>query len=238
MNLWQLDIYIILKQDLNIKDMYYKLSQVINRAMLKDDKLRLFHEANTYKMYSFSGLFPAVKGEEYKKGAMYSFALRSLDKGFIMSMQKYIKETENDLFKVLNIIISAKKQSVITELYTLTPTVATFESEDRSLKYWIKNNYSTEEIVDRINRNLLKKYAYWNGKEVDSSFNLIQDIEQVNDKAIAINYKNGKRFLGNKFRLKVKQDKLSQELAFMALASGILEKNSLGLGFCISKGAA
>ena len=41
--------------------------------------------------------------------------------------------------------------------------------------------------------------------------------------------------LGNKFEIKVKEDPMSQNLAYLMLAIGCWEKNSLGFGFCKAK---
>lgn len=41
--------------------------------------------------------------------------------------------------------------------------------------------------------------------------------------------------LGNKFEIMVKEDPISQNLAYLMLSVGSGEKNSLGFGFCMAR---
>ncbi|WP_238555808.1 hypothetical protein [Paenibacillus alvei] len=58
----------------------------------------------------------------------------------------------------------------------------------------------------------------------------------MNGKPIAYCYK-GRKLLGNKFRLFIREDPWSQQLAHIVLGSGAAEKGAiLGAGFCLAKG--
>lgn len=233
MDYWQLTIPVILSKEVTFKDMHKEISDVINKAMLMDESLKNFHELNAFKLYVFSGFYPVNKAG-YKKGEMYSFLFRCLDRTFALKMKNLIKVVQNDLFKVVAIEIESKEQSPISELYTVTPTIAVFTEENKKPRHWTNSDFDIGKLKDRMNSNAQKKYSLWMDKEIDRQHSFIEDIVQVNEKVIVLNYKNSGKLLTNKFKIKVKQDKLSQEIAFMILATGLLEKNSLGLGFCTS----
>ena len=59
----------------------------------------------------------------------------------------------------------------------------------------------------------------------------VKNVKKTNLKPIKIPYKNI-NLLGNKFEIEVKEDPISQNLAYLALSIGLLEKNALGFGFC------
>jgi len=87
-------------------------------------------------------------------------------------------------------------------------------------------------LQQRLQANLEKKYkGYYKNKLVpEQSF--IQMIQVQNSKPISYSYKNIK-LLGNKFRIIVNEDSVSQKLAFIAEATGLGEKSSsAGMGFC------
>ena len=90
-------------------------------------------------------------------------------------------------------------------------------------------------MTRRIEDNLIKKYQDYYEETLELSENFIQGIEFKNYKPIGLKYKNI-RLIGNKFSILVSEDEISQKLAFTALGTGSLEKNSSnGMGFCIAR---
>ena len=84
--------------------------------------------------------------------------------------------------------------------------------------------------MQALHNNLVKKYKDLFG-DIETDENFIELLEIKNRLPIAMKYKNG-RIYGNKFFIRPKGDAVSQKLAFMVLADGLGEKNSLGFGFC------
>ncbi|WCK57156.1 CRISPR-associated endoribonuclease Cas6 (plasmid) [Aneurinibacillus sp. Ricciae_BoGa-3] len=231
MQFWELTIPVILKRDLSLKDMNEQLSKVINKTLLLDERLKEFHALNTFKLYVFSGLYPINK-EGYKKGNMYSFKFRCMDRTFALKIKNLLKMVENDLIQVIAVELESNAHKPIQALYTLTPSVAVFTPENKKPRHWTKEDFSLDELRIRIHVNAKKKYELWTGEELEADVDFVERIEQINQKVIVLNYKKPGKLLTNKFRIQVKQDSLSQKLAFMVMGSGLLEKNSLGLGFC------
>lgn len=219
MNYYNLKIVALLKQNLDNFCAYEKISNLISLSMLKDNNLKQIHEQNTYKNYVFCNLYPIEKDSIYKKNNIYTFDLRGIEIEKILKLKQVMNNAENDYLKVIQIIFQTNQQREIKKLITLTPTIITTEKGD----YDIKDNL--EFVKKRILANTQKKYKNIFKDNVDIDF--IKDIKKTNVKPIKIPYKNI-NILGNKFEIFIKEDKMSQDLAFLILSIGCLEKNAIG----------
>ncbi len=226
MKYYNLKVTTLLKQNIESVQPYEKISNLIAYAMLKDDLLKKLHEKNTYKNYVFCNLYPVEKDTIYKKGNVYTFDLRGIEFEKMIKLKQVLETTENEYFKVIQINFQTGIQRNIKKLITLTPAIITTEKGD----YDIKENMNL--IKDRILANTQKKYKNIYHTEVNMDF--IQDIKKLNRTPIKIPYKNI-NILGNKFEIQIKEDPMSQNLAYLILSTGILEKNSQGFGFCMAK---
>lgn len=119
--------------------------------------------------------------------------------------------------------LETSTQRKIQKLITLTLTIITTEKGD----YLIGDDL--EFVRQRMIANIQKKYNQIYNEKIDIDF--IKEIKQTNNKPIKIPYKNI-YLLGNKFEITVKEDPISQNLAYLALSIGLLEKNAEGFGFC------
>lgn len=226
MNYYNLKITTLLKQDLNNSETYGKISDLISYAMLKDKTLKDLHEKNTYKNYVFCNLYPVQKDGIYKQNNIYFFDLRGIEFEKIIKLKQVIQDLENDYFKVIQVNFQTYTKSNIKRLITLTPAIITTSKGD----YDIRENM--ELVKNRMLANIQKKYKNIYNTPVDVDF--IKSIKKINNKPIKIPYKNI-NMLGNKFEIEIKEDPMSQNLAYLALSIGILEKNSQGFGFCMAR---
>lgn len=226
MNCFNLKIAVLLKQNIKNEETYEKISNLISYAMLKDKNLKDIHEKNTFKNYVFCSLYPIQKDGIYKQNNIYLFDLRSLEFEKIIKLKQVMTDLENDHFKIIQINLQTHEKIKINKLITLTPAIITTTKGD----YDIKNDMDL--VQSRILANIQKKYKNIYNTEVDINF--IKSIKKTNVKPIKLPYKNI-NMLGNKFEIEVKEDEISQNLAYLALSIGILEKNSLGYGFCMAR---
>lgn len=226
MNCFNLKITLLLKQDLRNVETYEKISNLISYAMLKDKNLKEIHETNTFKNYVFCSLYPVQKDGIYKQNNIYSFDLRGLEFTKIMKLKQVMTGLENDYFKIIQINLKTHEQIKINKLVTLTPAIITTPKGD----YDIKEDMDL--VKNRILANTQKKYKNIYDTTVDIDF--IKSIKKTNRQPIKIPYKNI-NMLGNKFEIEVKEDPMSQNLAYLAMSVGILEKNSIGFGFCMAR---
>lgn len=220
---YNLKLYVLLKKDIQFLKSYNLLSDYIALAMLKDSNLKALHEKNEYKLYNFCSLYPAEKDGIYKKGKIYCFDIKFVNKDFILKMKQLLNITETDMFKVINSSIQVNRYRKINKLISLTPCILTTDKGD----YNINNDIHL--VKKRMLASAEKKYNQIYSEEIHADY--IKNIKKINIKPMKIPYKNI-YFLGNKFEVEVKDDERSQKLAYIALSTGMLEKNSQGFGFC------
>lgn len=220
---YNLKVMVILKKDIPYENTYQVISDYIAFAMLKDEKYKKLHEENKYKLYNFCSFYPFEKEGIYTKGRIYSFDIKFIDIEFAIKMKQLLMITNDERIKVVMCNIQTNEYKKINKLITLTPCILTTKNCD----YKIEGNL--ELVKERILSGIQKKYKQIYGINVDNDF--IKQIIQTNRKPIKLPYKDI-FFLGNKFEIYIKNDKMSQRLAHLALSTGILEKNSQGFGFC------
>ncbi|MBP3041867.1 CRISPR-associated endoribonuclease Cas6, partial [Bacillaceae bacterium Marseille-Q3522] len=162
----------------------------------------------------------------YKKGRVYIFRIRSAKKLFLQKLQRFLPITSQTAFQVLACQQKKIPDRFIQQLYTMTPVIATVDGQP------FLPGDDIDLLIKRIQGNLEKKYKDLYGEETfEQSF--IKRIEIINRKPIALHYKSIK-LLGCKLKLDINEDNKSQRLARTALSSGLLEKNSIGGGFCVA----
>lgn len=229
MEFFEITTTILLQENIIFTECNEKIGNLINAAMHFDAELAEKHRQKGYKNYVFCSLYPTESDKLYKAGRIYIFRIRSLEWDFIIKMKEFLPEVKNSSVKVLASEVKTCKQRHISELYTITPAVATVDNRN-----WVEGDDFLL-LQERIQMNLEKKYKAFFQGELKLAQSFIQHIELVNQKPMRIKYKNTS-FMGNKFRIYVSQDSESQDLAFVALATGILEKNSsCGCGFCSAR---
>lgn len=232
----QIRVDVKLGEDIKFKDAGEFISAMINNAIRYDKELFLKHNINTFKHYCFSSFYPPEKDGIYKKNERYNFDIRSLDSSFIEKVEHFLSVDKNSKCKVIKIKKTRVKQFFISELYTVTPAVVSFEDENKKLYHWtMQRDGDILKLQNALQNNLLRKYKSFYGYEPKPMQNFIQLLELKNQKPQTTNYK-GIRLFGNKFRIIPNEDEVSQKLAFMALSSGLGEKgSSVGVGFCVGR---
>lgn len=219
-------ISICFKEDTPHEKSQEVISKSINAAMLLDEELRRKHKENAFKGYTYCAPYPVEVSRTYLAGKIYLFRLRSIDLSFILKIKNLLPRSD-EYFKVLAFELYNCKHNYIDRLITLTPAVSTLYNRN-----WVKED-GLETIRVNIHNNAVKKAKHFSKATfVEPKENFIEFITQTNRTPIKIPYKDGS-MLGNKFSLIVKSDEASQELARIILGTGLLEKGSLGLGFCI-----
>lgn len=226
MQYYNIKVAVLLKNDTQAFENYEKISKLISASMLKDQTLKQLHEENRYKNYVFCNLYPIEKDGVYKAGSIYTFQIRTIDFKLGLKIKQVLNNFQNEEFKVIVSDIETSTQRKISTLATLTPAIITSDKGD----YLINNDMQL--VKERILANAQKKYNQLYNEKIDMDF--IKSIKQTNNKPIKIPYKNI-NILGYKFEIEVKDDPISQNLAYLILSVGLLEKNAEGFGFCKAK---
>lgn len=224
MNINKLRVSIFLKKDILLVDIYDQLSKFINSSMLKSDYLKNLHKnSQKFKLYSYSGLYPLAENNIYKKGTSYFFEINSSSLDILNEFKKVLNLYSNDIFVSCMVEFIPKKLNCIKKIISITPCVLTFNN-----KSLIEKRLCL--VKNRIIANAINKYNLINNSSL-KNHDFIQCIECTNNKPIKVNYKEG-FFFGFKVNLTIKDDDLSQRIAETIVNTGLLEKNSLGFGFC------
>jgi CRISPR-associated endoribonuclease Cas6 len=226
MQYYNIKVAVLLKNDTQTFENYEKISKLISASMLKDQTLKQLHEENRYKNYVFCNLYPIEKDGIYKAGNIYTFQIRTIDFKLGLKIKQVLNNFQNEEFKVIVSDLESSTQRKINTLATLTPAIITSDKGD----YLINNDMQL--VKERILANAQKKYNQLYNEKIDMDF--IKSIKQTNNKPIKIPYKNI-NILGYKFEIEVKDDPISQNLAYLILSVGLLEKNAEGFGFCKAK---
>lgn len=230
---YEIKVTLLLKQDIKYIDIHDRLSSSINQAMFENDILKELHLNQKYKSYCIGNLFPFdIQSKIYKANQVYVLTIRSIDKEFINFLKNSLKNSKKLDFNVLAVEFKELKYSFIDSVYTLTPTVITITDKNNKMKYWTKDEQSLEFVKKRIKDNLEKKYFEFFKEKIIAPDDFIQMIRLENEKPIVFNYKKTKLF-SNKFKILINSDDISQRLIKLAFSVGLLEKNSLGMGFLV-----
>lgn len=223
----ELSLVLKLKEDIIYRELPEKLTHGFNYYFLINDKLKEIHKRNDFKLYSLGTLTPIEKDKVYKKNMCYNLTMRFMNTDILNDFYKGLSIIENPIFSIVSRCFNVVNRSdmEIDYIETLTPAVTTYNNKNLDVK-----NMDLDLVRDRLISNINKKYAKLLNLD-NAYFDFIDDIELLNNKSIVFGYKNGV-IIGNKYKIKIKKDITSQELAFICLGTGILEKNSLSFGFC------
>ncbi|HML32869.1 MULTISPECIES: hypothetical protein [Sporomusa] len=219
----ELIVTMLLQTDLPATKGYEYLSKVISSAMLNDAELKELHGQRVLKGYSFCNLYPREPDKVYKQGRVYLFHIRAFELDLLLKLKYLLPQ-----LKVGIVATEIRNFSYrpIVRLKSLTPAVATVDNRS-----WTRDN-GLKLLMERICVNALKKHRAFIAEMDEPSENFIESIQLINDKPIKIPYK-ANSFLGHKLIIGVKSDPVSQQLAFAAIGAGLLEKNAIGMGYCM-----
>lgn len=224
MKVFEVSILVFLLKNINSVDNYTVISNFIDGGMGESPELIEFHNKNSYKNYCFNSFFPLEKDKVYKQGKTYTIQIRTIDKNLADFFYTKLVNHFNDSIKGLTSEIRIIPQKNIEKLYSITPIILKNETG-----YW-KGVLNLVEFENRLKANLIKKYNAVMDIKIDENFQLYTTLEFSNKKPIAFNYK-GKKILGDKISLSISNDRIAQELAYMALGTGLLEMNARGAGY-------
>ncbi len=229
MKYYELTVTAYLKKDLYFTETNSCLSKVINKAMAMDKHLLEKHLNTGYKHYVFSGLLPIERDKYYKEGKVYIFRIHTLDSYLAEEFQNSLTQVNDKNIKIISVQKRQFNKRHINHIYTATPAVATVNHQ-----YWTLGD-DILLLQERIQNNLEKKYKTFYKRDIKVESLFMANIEILNRKPILYKYKSTS-IIGNRLRIHVNPDDVSQILSFIAIACGILEKNSsLGMGFCLAK---
>lgn len=224
MKVYEINMLVFLLEDINLEDAFSEVANFIDSGLATIPELLDLHEKNIFKNYCFNGFYPLEKDKIYKKNKQYKIQLRTIDEKLAKFFYEKLVNHYNKTIKGLTADIKIIPKKHIEKLYSITPTIV--KSNDG---YW-KNSMTLEDFERRLKENSIKKNNNFNNIKMSEDFSLYTSIEFKNSKPIAMKYKNVK-LLGDKLNIYISDDRVSQEIAYMLLGTGILEFNGRGAGY-------
>jgi CRISPR-associated endoribonuclease Cas6 len=227
---------VYLKNDVGFQSSFEIIAKYISYSIHLAE-LDEIHTSKDYKFYTFGSFHPIEKDKIYKKGKIYKFTIRTLNKILASALYNTLKNnTNNRHFTVVETIKKEVFQFFINELYSVSPVIVSVDNG----RFWtIKESGDIEQLRKLLHDNIEKKYKSFFSEDVDVKQNFIQLIEiknRVPQNIVIVKDNKNICFFGNKLRIIPNEDEVSQKLAFSAFGCGIGEKNSYGGGFVLAKG--
>jgi len=217
----KLDLYF--KKDISFKEISYRISRFLNYSFTGNEEMTSMHNEKCYKKYCFDSPYPIEPSKVYKQDNTYSIRIRTIDLAIAEYFWLELSGFKNDDFIVVGSTNNITPQKPIEKIYSLTPAIIKTETG-----YWANNN-DFAFFKNALNTNMVKKYNYFTGEHADTSVFFFEDVV-LQKKPFTIMYKNN-LFFGNKAEILIKNDQVSQNIAYLALGVGICENNTAGSGF-------
>lgn len=224
MQVYQIRMKIFMLCDVPAVHMNGKITAFLDKGFATDTALLEFHEKNEFKFYCFDLPYPIEPDGLYKKGKIYTITIRTIRKSLANYFYEVCVNQFTNEMKGLTAEIRILPKKIIETLYTLTPAILKTDSG-----YW-RSSMKLQEFEERLKVNLIKKWNFYHEDKLDENFELYTTLEFTNSVPVAFQYK-GITLLGDKIRLHIADNERAQNLAYMALGTGVLEVNSRGAGY-------
>lgn len=219
---FRLKVYLL--KDIKVKDALENISKLLDSCLVTEGYDAL-HHINQMKFYNFSSFYPLATGGIYEAGGIYSIIIRTLDHQVEKAFEKNLDKQYTVTLKALTVEKRIIKQKHLDEIFSLTPIIIKFRDE----AYW-RGHHSVITFEDRLKVGLIKKYNLLHDTKINENFEWFNYIKITNKKPIGTTYKNV-QLLGDKVSIKVADNKLAQDLAWIAVGSGLGEMSARGFGF-------
>ena len=224
MDIFEIKLKVYLTNNILEKDSLAEIANLIDTCLIKSKEYSEYHSKNIYKLYTFNSFYPLEKDGVYKAGKIYTIVIRTIDIQLYKYLKEMIKDEKNKNIKALDTFSYKTKKKHIERIYSITPVILKTDSG-----YW-KNSLTLKDYEDRLRVNLIKKYNLFTDNKIDENFQMFNLINFDNRVPIACDYKNIK-LLGDKIDLVIANNEVAQDLARLAIGSGIGEMNARGYGF-------
>ena len=225
MKVYEYKVKVKLKKELQYYEIAEKLSYFIDSVLVKDEIFTQYHSSSQYKGYVHDLLYPIEANSVYQLNKVYTMRIRLVQEDLVQYLMGKLAFHETQEIKGVGGEIKIIPKRTIQQLYSITPVILKTPGQG----YW-RGHMTLEEFEKRLKENLIKKYKYFTGNDIDKDFSLYDLIEFKNKVPVKSSYKNVS-LLGDKISLELAQNKQAQELAYLALGVGLLENNSRGYGF-------
>ena len=224
MEIFQIRLKVYLLKSIELIDCQSEVTSLIDQVFGENEETIAFHRGRQFKNYTFDLLHPIEKDKIYKKDKIYTLTIRTANSELANLFSNKLAMMHTEKIKSLTTEVKLIHQKQIEKIYSITPIVIKTDNG-----YW-KKSMSFDQYIDSIRVNLIKKYNEYYKTKMNEDFDLFTGINKINRMPIKCKYKNIS-FLGDKFEMQVAPNKNAQELAMLAIGTGVGTSNSRGYGF-------
>ena len=201
------------------------ISKLISTALINSGYKK--HDSKEVKPYVFSNLGKAQKNGFFEKKG--SFYLRSFDKDLISKAANSLMFYKDKIFEIKQLELKEINKRKIEAIKSMNPIFIINKKGD----FWtFSKDGDLSEYLALLTNNVIKKYKAIFKEDLKPDNTFIEYFRILNDVPFTFYYKNIK-FFGYKLFMHIRDDEISQKLAFIALGAGLGAKSSsVGGGFC------
>lgn len=220
----ELNLKVYVLKNIRSNEALAKIAELIDKSLAYESNFLDFHNKNMFKGYCYNSLFPLEGDGVYKNGKVYSIKIRTINKELAEHFKLYLCDEKTKCLKGLTVEERVIPKKHIEKIYSITPCVIKTDTG-----YW-RGNLSLADYENRIKSNLIKKYNQLLQRKIEENFPVYNFIFFDNKKPVSTVMKDVE-LLGDKLTLIISDDEESQDLAYLALGTGIGEANGRGFGF-------
>lgn len=228
----ELSVTIVLKEDLDYRNVGVFLGKQIASILCKNEELIELHKSIDLKnkVYSYSNFYEKTEDGMFRKGDPHSFRIRSSKEGILEKLKEAFANAKMD---EMVYFINSEYVDLRTEgKYFKAVTPVVLMRQEGSKEKYFANNIDLDEYKKRLEENTLKSYrkqVLQSEEPFEHSF--LEEVKITTKKPVGIRYKNS-TILGHKLSLTFKEDELSQKIKLFCMQNGMGEKTtSIGSGF-------
>lgn len=221
-NVYDISVKVVLTKDVKGTEVQSVIASTIDFSFEFDDAMKSFHRKQEYKNYSFTPFKPYSNDGIYTKGSIFTFNIRTANKNLKDYFIKTLPGMEAE--RLVCIIATAEiiPKYKIDALETLSPIVVKTE-----VGYW-GTHYDVDYFLDRVNSSAISKYNVFTGNNIPQGTEVFTGVNFKRNK-VKRNYKNIV-LIGDNCIFKVKDTPIAQEIAYLAIGSGLCDM--VPRGFC------
>jgi len=224
MHYYELKIKTDIKAPIHFQKSPEAISKMIATSLINSGYEK--HNEKTLKNYVFSNLGKANEKGYFENNRTIYF--RTFDESLVKQILKSLFLYEDNIFKVQGVDFNVINYSHIKSMISLNPVFVTM----KDTKFWtFQQSGDMSVLFKALQSNLLRKYEMIFNETLKPENLFFEYIQIKNNKPQTYYYK-GIKFFGNKIYIRIRDDEVSQKLAFTALGAGLGHKNSsVGGGF-------
>lgn len=201
-----------------------RIGRFISGALRMSENDSLYRANNSFRSYTFDQPFPLESEHIYREGKIYTVRIRTISQELAEFFIRRLPLYTDGCLQVLEGEVKVIPRYILERVHTLTPVVLKTEQG-----YW-RNQMQEREFEERLKRNLIRKYNFFQHTHLNCDFCLFRQMEFINRKPVRITQRDIS-LLGDKVSLTAAQNETAQELLYMALGTGVGENNAGGCGF-------